>query len=369
MLKNNLERRQSELIEAMRFPLIVLVVFIHVLPEKLLPIEMNYSGMNIYHIISESFSHIIGRIAVPCFFLFSGYYFFRKLEKWNFDYYSSQLLKRYKTLVIPYFLWNALIIMAICIKQYVFSLLSLEVKEDGIFAVHNQSLYELFWVGPVNFPLWYLRDLICMSLLTPLFYYLFRFLRVYGVLIGIVLYLTTIEIHLPGLSMTAFMYFGLGAYWGIYKKNILEFCLRFKLICGVGALFFLGCSVYNNGYEISEYFTRPFVLLGVITAINIMNWVIQHEIWKKRLCDLSVTVFFIYAVHEIYIINWIKGLFARLFVEETGGRLLVSYISIPVITISICLMLYYLLNRTMPRMLAFMIGGRVKNELREVANE
>lgn len=360
MLKDDLEKRQSELIEAMRFPLIVLVVFIHVLPEILVPIKMNGSEMNIYHIISESVSHVIGRIAVPCFFLFSGYFFFHKSVKWNLDFYHSQLQKRCRTLIAPYFLWNGLMIIAIYAKNSIFSLLSWEIKEDGIFDIQPQSLYELFWKGPVNFPLWYLRDLICMSLLAPLFYYLFRCLGKYGIFILIVLYLTTWEIHFPGLSMTAFMFFGLGAYLGIYKNNILELCLKYKVMCGIGAFLSFCCAIYNNGYEYSEYFTRAFVLFGVITAINTMNWVIGHESWKKKLGNLSVTVFFIYAVHEIYIINWMKGLFGRIFVVETGDRLLISYLSIPAITISICLALYFLLAKIAPRILAFAVGGRVK---------
>lgn len=363
MLKNELEQRQSEVIEAMRFPLIILVVFIHVLPDYLVPLQMNLSGMNIYYVISESFSHVIGRIAVPCFFLFSGFFFFRKLDTWNFDFYRSQLKKRCMTIVIPCFLWNSLMVIAIIIKQYVFSLLSLEIKYDGIFDIHNQSWYELFWLGPVNFPLWYLRDLICMSLLTPLFYYLFKYIKVYGLLILVALYLTTWEINIKGFSMTASMFFGLGAYFGIYKRNILEFCLKVKSISGIGALLFLCCAIYSNGYELSEYFIRPFVLLGVITAINIMNWVIKHEYWKKKLYRLSVTVFFIYAVHEIYIINWVKGAFARIFVADTGGGLLLNYILVPVITINICLVLYLLLDKAVPKTLAFMMGGRAKTQI------
>lgn len=362
MLKDNLGRRQSEVIEAMRFPLIVLVVFIHMIPERLIPIEINYSGMNMYYITSEIFSHIIGRIAVPCFFLFSGYFFFHKLENWNLSFYYSQLQKRCKTLIIPYLFWNSLLIIAICIKQYIFSLLSFDVNEDRIFNIQSQSVYELFWKGPINLPLWYIRDLICMSLLAPFFYYLFKYLKKYGVFILIVLYLITCETYLPGLSMTAFMFFGLGAYWGIYKRNILEFSLRFRTLYGMGTLLFFCCAVYYNGCEFSEYFTRLFVLFGVITAIGIMDWVIKHESWKKRLCDLSVTVFFIYAVHEIYIINWVKGFFARLFEVETGWGLLVSYVSTPIITIGICLLLYFLLDKVCPKILAFAVGGRVKTQ-------
>lgn len=47
-MKENLEKRQSEVIAAMRFPLMVLLLFAHVLPMTSIPIEMNFSEMNVY---------------------------------------------------------------------------------------------------------------------------------------------------------------------------------------------------------------------------------------------------------------------------------------------------------------------------------
>lgn len=82
-MKENLEKRQSEVIAAMRFPLMVLLLFAHVLPMTSIPIEMNFSEMNVYHLFSEGISHNLSRIRNPLFFFFSGFFFFRKLEKWS----------------------------------------------------------------------------------------------------------------------------------------------------------------------------------------------------------------------------------------------------------------------------------------------
>ena len=70
-MKGELEKRQSEVIAAMRFPLMVLLLFAHVLPMVSVPIEMNLSEMNIYHFISEGISHNLSRIRNPLFFFFS----------------------------------------------------------------------------------------------------------------------------------------------------------------------------------------------------------------------------------------------------------------------------------------------------------
>lgn len=75
-MKENLEKRQSEVIAAMRFPLMVLLLFAHVLPMTSIPIEMNFSEMNVYHLFSEGISHNLSRIRNPLFFFFSGFFFF-----------------------------------------------------------------------------------------------------------------------------------------------------------------------------------------------------------------------------------------------------------------------------------------------------
>lgn len=54
-MKENLEKRQSEVIAAMRFPLMVLLLFAHVLPMTSIPIEMNFSEMNVYHLFQKAY--------------------------------------------------------------------------------------------------------------------------------------------------------------------------------------------------------------------------------------------------------------------------------------------------------------------------
>ena len=344
-MKGELEKRQSEVIAAMRFPLMVLLLFAHVLPMVSVPIEMNLSEMNIYHFISEGISHNLSRIRNPLFFFFSGFFFFRKLEEWNAGFYRSQLKKRIRNYAVT-------------------SFLSMEPGEE-LLSLRATPWYILFWHTPANYPMWFLRDLLCMSVLAPLFYLFFRFLKGYGVLILVILYLSAWETDVAGLSMSAIMFFGAGAYMGIYKKNILEFCSRFRYTAAIATLLFLCCATMCNGRELHVYIVRMYVLFGIVTAFNLMDWLINRETWKKLFCNLSATVFFIYAAHEIYIINWTKGFFSRTSLAGSGGGLLLSYMLIPFITLGICLGLYYILNKMAPKALALLVGGRVKSQITE----
>lgn len=131
------------------------IAFAHVLPMVSVPIEMNLSEMNIYHFISEGISHNLSRIRNPLFFFFSGFFFFRKLEEWNAGFYRSQLKKRIRSLLLPYLLWNILMIAAIYIKNYaVTSFLSMEPGEE-LSSLRVTPWYILFWHTPANYPMWF----------------------------------------------------------------------------------------------------------------------------------------------------------------------------------------------------------------------
>lgn len=79
------DRDQSQVIELLRFPLIVLVVYVHMLPFEYVPLSLKMNADNIYNIVTELISHYLGRLPVPCFFLFSGYFFFNKITGLNTD--------------------------------------------------------------------------------------------------------------------------------------------------------------------------------------------------------------------------------------------------------------------------------------------
>jgi fucose 4-O-acetylase-like acetyltransferase len=354
-----MEQKQSEIIEAMRFLLMILVLFGHLLPFDCMPVEIKLSSAGIYSILSEMISHNLDRIVVPCFFLFSGFFFFYKMkERWDFNFYWTQWKKRFRTLLIPYLIWNLLMVVAIILKDSVFHLFTLE-SNDRLFLL-QASWFELLWSIPVNYPLWYLRDLICMVALTPLFFVFFRYTKIYGLLLLVAVYLLNCETNIPGFGSTAFLFFGSGAYIALNKKNILVTCSRFPKPIALASLFFLCLATYYSGTIYQGYILKIFVILGVPTAINITNKLLmRHETWKKILCRLSVSTLFIYAIHEIYIINWLKGGFYRtvLAPDKWGGIL--GYLLIPFICLFVCLALYFALYKIAPRLLSVLTGGRV----------
>ena len=86
-------------------------------------------------------------------------------------------------------------------------------------------------------------------------------------------------------------------------------------------------------------------------------------IWKYNMLEIaqrvkwSAAVFVIYASHEILILGWTKGIFMRVFGEGLAGAC-ISYLGVPVVVLCVCLLLYWVLNRIMPKTLSFICGSR-----------
>lgn len=76
----DMKKLQSSVIDWLRFPLAIAVVFIHSFGAY--PFDLDtlhsgpFTGMSIYNWIRICFSHVFTHIAVPTFYVISGYLFF-----------------------------------------------------------------------------------------------------------------------------------------------------------------------------------------------------------------------------------------------------------------------------------------------------
>lgn len=358
MLPTPVYKPGFEAIEVLRFPLMILVVLIHVLPFELQPIKLAWAADAVFTIVSELISHHLGRIAVPCFFLFSGYFFFFKIQTFNGTFYSKQLSRRWRSLLLPYLLWNMLFVVAVLLKNFL--MLEMGGVADELYdQLQNRSWYDILWKGPFLFPLWYLRDLICMTILSPVFYLLFTYIRWFGLLLLLAAYLMVWELNVPGLSTTAIMFYGTGAFLGMYGYDLLLLVSKYKALQLFTSLALLGTAAYFSLTPAYEYWIRFFTLSGLVCTLSLGNLLCKSTLLKNSLLSLSDTVFFIYALHTIYIINWLKGGFARSAVFSAGWGKLAAYLIIPVACLLVCFCLYKFMKRCFPQLLAVLTGGRI----------
>lgn len=362
-------KRLSTVIETMRFPLIFLVVIAHMLSFDTPTVHLDFSSSDsLFTFVSEMISHNLARLSVRCYFLISGYYIFKEITVWNMSVYSKILTKKLRTVVIPYLAWNIIMMLVIVSKNTVFTKLGWNGNDEGFGYLVNYKWYDWIWAGPINFPLWYMRDLIVMTILSPIFYYWFNYLKIYGIIPFIVVYLMVIETGLPGLSTTAFIFFALGAMFAILKKDILDFSFKIKYLSIIGAIILLLISTFYNGTSIHEYIVRVFIIVGVFAVFNVFFILTKFPSIRDFFIRYAGTTFFIYVAHEIYIINWLKGGWSKLIINNNVGMRCIGYFLVPLLCIIVCVIIFEIWKKLHPKSLAILTGGRISSYLQKQKN-
>lgn len=358
MIRSSITERQSTLITTMRFPLIVLVLIEHSVRTDRSPMRWSLDNDNVYHFVTEMVSHHLCSIAVCCFFVLSGFLFFSnvKEEKIGNGWFLEKWGRRMESLVVPYLIWNLLFVGVILLVSAIFKSLGIIPSYDAMEDVRKGPL-SWFVTGPIDYPLWYVRDLIVDSVLAPLIYLCIKAAPKSSLAALVLLHFSPVVVRFslfPSLAL-----FGLGAWMGIHKTDFLSICQRVKYPAAVLAILlaFLATCLYGSSWHL--FVRLLFFPFGMITFTNLCDWMIQHQGFEKALLQLSETVFFIYAVHEVYILGWTKGSLLRLFGDGPVGQWIV-YLVAPVVTLLICLALFYLFKKLTPRILDFVCGARTQ---------
>lgn len=153
-------------IKQLRLPLIVLITFAHSYSGVRVGYTLWGDGWDTYEVLKIVVSQTLVKVAMPTFFVISGYLFFANVTEWNAKTYWGKLRRRVKTLLIPYIVWNLL--MAIKLKTFSLNM---------FWAFWTEAGKQTDWLGneqlmtaPANMPLWFLRDLMVVSVLTPIIY-------------------------------------------------------------------------------------------------------------------------------------------------------------------------------------------------------
>ena len=199
----------SQSINFLRFPLIIGILYVHFYLAKtglsIHGVKYGADAPDWFFYLNVFCSGILSAVSVPMFFWFSGLLFFYKTE-FCLEAYKKKLRRRVRTLLVPYILWNLIAILWTA-KIFVPGLSSLFSNADGVklnltiwgfincFYDNSRGLFlapEVNLVNPaipINGPLWYIRDLMVLVLISPVLYWLIKKLRVWLLLVMAVFYL------------------------------------------------------------------------------------------------------------------------------------------------------------------------------------
>mgnify|MGYP000854330025 FL=1 len=376
MIRTNKDSILSQVITALRFPLIVLVLFVH----------SNFKGVSFAwdNALKASFSLPIGNInlslgtfidfisgslaplANPFFFFISGLLFFH-CRQFTRKVYINKIRHRLQSLLIPYILWNLLFLLIIAIGSFLRpGWTAIIDKPLSNFTIKDYLL--IFWdtslIGqkgglatPIDIPLWFVRNLMVLSLVSPFIYTTIHFLSRWHkslALFMLIIFLYAVH-YLPdqwegwGQSL---LFFSLGATFTILKWDITKLFKPYGIYGIIGACLFYWAQLANLMYAAL-----------IVTLISLTTYIIerrqQQGLTSKLIPNiLTDSSFFIYAAHTLPqgIILWSLKLE---WLPITGATsVLIVYFLSPVILTTVCLLFFILLRRISPISLYFLTGGR-----------
>lgn len=376
----------SQTINFLRFPLIVAVVYIHFnISRKGISVHgINYGSDNPdwYFYTINLVSSVIASIAVPLFFFISGYLFFFQ-KKFNRREYLRKLKKRAKTLLVPYLLWNFIAI--------IFQIVKLLPLFSSIFPGANKSEIHLSLVRvfntffnntltngiivspieytmteiinepfPIDIPLWYIRDLMVMIIISPIIFWMTKKFQVwYVVAFGVIWYFRDLIIPEGGyihMLFTSLLFFSWGSFSSIMNIDFIKTMQRLKYL----SILYIPIAIFDmltlySVYNI--YIHNVGILLGIIAVINIASQLVKSGIVNTNHLLLSST-FFVFALHKLIIDDIAKVVFSLLHLPDNTFVMLTLYFIIPMITIFVCVLSYKLIERRYPFLCSLLTGGR-----------
>lgn len=259
---------------------------------------------------------IFTEVAVPIFFIISGYFFF-KYDYYDIHNYITMLKKKIKTLVIPFLFWN--IICALILSLYD----PLKIGSTIESGIHNLLLSK--WNGP----LWYMRDLILIMFISPLYLWIFKINnKILYTLVFFILFFKWWPIDTEVLSTEGQLFFFIGGIIRKYK-TILDYKIPIPFFILLLILWSIFCFNIFPLFEINIH--RLNTIIGIITLWRIIDFLNQNIYFF--LYSLSSYSFFIYVMHA-YLVKFIKRTVSYFFYENDLMALL-TYVLVPLLTIAI----------------------------------
>lgn len=375
------EELLSRTISCLRFPLTVGVAFIHFSLAKGLDVQGVSHGLDNpdwYFFVVNFVSSVLASVSVPLFFVFAGFLFFYRRD-FDGSVYRQKLKSRAMTLFVPYIMWNIAVIfwkltkdVLLASSSYsnsveihlsfvrIFNTFFCNTTDNGIF-VYPSVIDSSSGVFPINVPLWFVRDLMVLVILSPVIYWLIKKAGVWFVVVLCIAWYTT-QLYLTkgsyaAMLITASFFFSLGAFFSIRKENIVFVFRKFRYAPAIYIVVALADAL-TKGMEFNVYINKAGIILGIVSAIVVVSCLVEHNKVKVN-TTLANSSFFVYALHTLLLCPIGIILFTKLHIpEDNPFAMLALYFATPIITVAICLALYVLIKRYIPKVSNLLTGGR-----------
>ncbi len=299
----------------------------------------------VYHLEHKGF--VLFGLMIPMYYFLSGFSYFR-------DYSLSDTLRKWKnrvfTLLIPWLGWNTIVwAMNILIRQIPF--IASRLNSDADYCLTLRSWLDTGLIGSADGPMWFIKNLIILTLLSPGIYLLIKnkYIGIAAIAGSIAaVYFTDSDRFTALVSLVFFMEAG---YCSIHLKDL--FMRRYSKtarICAAGLL--LLYMIFCRSYELQGggvWYALTF------TAANPAVWVLMSD---REMGETSKKLnsyrFWIYSSHY-FPLECIEKIFLILF-GTSAYAALADYILTPILTLILVLTLGYFVKKYLPILWAILNG-------------
>ena len=349
--KEKVDNQLSSAITWLRFPLIFLIIMLHCYSVQRLGGNHEMFFKAVY-----PFYNWLGETGVPGFFFISGYLFFLSKKT-----YTQKLYTRIHTLFIPYLLWNT-ILLTIYLAAYAIGFPQ-NINGKSLADYGLIDYVRLYWdrgshdngnFVPLLCPLWYIRNLLIMSILSPLFYYIIKHLREVFLLFIAIWWMTTYN---NAFIPQTILFFCLGAYFSILDKNPLETVIKNKsLFLTLFVLFAAGDIITHIAIStpVNLQTHRLALIFNIPASFLLADYCVQHNYSNELLPNAA---FIVFCVHYPIVII-LRKFCINQFSNATDISHIMLYFICVIISTLLSLGIYLLLDNYLPNVKRVLSGNR-----------
>lgn len=353
---NSRQSTVSRVISFVRFPLVMLVVFIHC---NFASVSTEFTTHTIATGIANFLSGTIAPVANGAFFFISGMLFFHE-GTFSKAIYKRKLRSRLHSLLIPYLTWNALYLLLLFIAETITGrtmAIDKPIADMGVADFLN-SFWNISLIGsqsgiaaPVDIPLWFVRDLMVLCLASPIVYLVVKYysrMHIYlqtCLLLPLFYCIDRLDVMQSMLIIPA-IFFTIGAYFSL---NHIDICYVFRRM-DVAFLMSIIVAFYYN-YPNAAY------LLMVFLAFSWLGKKIgPRNIALPRIFERSSFFIFAYQTMPVGLIVYLIKSGRITFGSELSA--LAWYIVSPIAIAVIGIILYQFIDRFLPHLSSILNGDR-----------
>lgn len=350
-----------EKIKAVSFIVGIMVIYVHSYNIRLYndTIFFPIDYASIFNIYTQEFiSGTLTRIASPIFFIISGFLLFKE-DNFSKSIYLRKVKNRFYTLFIPYFFWSFTYIAIYFILQnspFISQFFKGNIFKDYTFL---ELMYHIF-IDVFNYPLWFIRDLMYMVLISPLFYLFIKYLHKPTLFILLILWFARINDtnNFEFFKSKSMLFFAFGIYLAIHNRDILNKKIP-KSIAYLILLVYLSIlllKTYFITFDIKfdvaiSLMHNLSIILGIVLFWNLLNFINKTPFLK-----LSRYSFIFYVFHEPMLFFIKKG--SYLLLGQTVHVSFTIYFLAPILVMFILVLFIHIMLKFFPTFYYITTGGR-----------